>query len=134
MGLSHRGARVAWASKSGYWSVVRYLLDIGKVDVNSKDSCGRTPLHIAGFREWASIVKLLVDTGKVNVNINSWIGTTITNSLPKWTFALLLLVFLKSDTRKHCSLSGTASTVESSYLLYVYILLMSLAIQNFIRI
>ena len=92
MGLSHRGARVAWASNSGYWSVVRYLLDIGKVDVNSKDSCGRTPLHIAGFREWASIVKLLVDTGKVNVNINSWIGTTITSSLTKMDVCLIIII------------------------------------------
>jgi len=40
------------------------LLDIGKVDADSKDNGGRTPLSYA-----AENVQILLDTGKVDVDL-----------------------------------------------------------------
>ncbi|RYP69685.1 hypothetical protein DL771_005964 [Monosporascus sp. 5C6A] len=56
------------AAKKGQKSVVEQLLITGKVDVDSKDNNGRTPLWYAAGSGYEATVKLLVATGKVDVN------------------------------------------------------------------
>jgi ankyrin repeat protein len=48
--------------------VVKLLVETGKVDVDSKDTAGQTPLLRAVGQGHAAVVKLLVETGKVNVD------------------------------------------------------------------
>jgi ankyrin repeat protein len=48
--------------------VVKLLVQAGKVDVNSKDNDGRTPLSLAAREGHEAVVKLLVETGKVDVS------------------------------------------------------------------
>ncbi|PSN73797.1 hypothetical protein BS50DRAFT_597243 [Corynespora cassiicola Philippines] len=57
------------AAGNGHASVVKLLLDTGKVDVDSKDNYGRTPLLWAAEKEHESVVKLLLDTGEVDVDL-----------------------------------------------------------------
>ena len=64
--------------------MVKLLLDTGKVDVNSKDNYGRTPLLFAASRGREAVVKLLVDTGKVDVNSKDAYGQTPL-SLAAWS-------------------------------------------------
>jgi len=56
--------------------VVKLLLEQGNVDVNSKDSSGRTPLSFAA--EWGNetVVKLLLEQGNVDVNSEDSSGRT----------------------------------------------------------
>ena len=50
-------------------TVVKLLLDTGKVDADSKDNkYGPTPLSWAARRGHEAIVKLLLDTGKVDAD------------------------------------------------------------------
>lgn len=49
-------------------AVVKLLLDMGKVDVDSKDYSGRTPLSWATEDGHEAVMKLLFDTGKVYVD------------------------------------------------------------------
>jgi ankyrin repeat protein len=49
-------------------TLVKLLLWTGKVNVNSKDNDGRTPLSIAAYNGHEAVVKLLLDTGKVGVD------------------------------------------------------------------
>jgi ankyrin repeat protein len=46
---------------------VKLLLGTGKVDVNSKDSYGQTPLSWASNNGHDVVVELLLDTGNVDV-------------------------------------------------------------------
>ncbi|KAJ5259515.1 ankyrin [Penicillium angulare] len=68
---NHEGKTILhWAAKYGQEAVVKFLLDTGKVDVNCKDPCGITPLHLATMfgNERIVIVELLLDTGEVEVD------------------------------------------------------------------
>jgi ankyrin repeat protein len=56
--------------------VVKLLLDTGKVDVDSKDSDGRTPVSWAAEHGHEAVVKLLLDTGKVDVDSKDENGQT----------------------------------------------------------
>lgn len=49
-------------------AVVRLLLDTGKVDINSRDKRGRSPLSWAAGSGDGVMVKLLVDTGRADVD------------------------------------------------------------------
>jgi len=49
--------------------VVKLLLEMGKVDVKSKDNNGRTPLLWAAEKGHEAVVKLLLKTSKVNVKL-----------------------------------------------------------------
>jgi ankyrin repeat protein len=48
--------------------LVKQLLGTGKVEVDSKDKYGRTPLSWAARNEHKAIVQLLLETGKVEVD------------------------------------------------------------------
>ncbi len=57
-------------------AVVKILLDTRKVDVNSKDSDGQTPLWWAALNGQDGVVKVLLDTGKVDVDSKANDGRT----------------------------------------------------------
>ena len=72
---------LAIAAKNGREAVVKLLLDTGKVDVNSRDVNGDTPLIIAarGFylkRSYGDTITLLLNTGKVDVHAENNAGDT----------------------------------------------------------
>ena len=48
--------------------MVKLLLAAGKVDADSKDDCGRTPLWQAAKNGHEVVVKLLLATGKVDTD------------------------------------------------------------------
>jgi ankyrin repeat domain-containing protein 50 len=49
--------------------VVKQLLDLGQIDIESMDSFGQRPYSIATVRGHAAVVKLLLDTGEVEGQI-----------------------------------------------------------------
>jgi ankyrin repeat protein len=57
-------------------AVVKMLLGTGKVDVDSKDESGRTPLSWAAEKGRGPIVKMLLDIGKVDVDSKDNDGRT----------------------------------------------------------
>ncbi|KAL8402589.1 hypothetical protein RB596_009093 [Gaeumannomyces avenae] len=56
--------------------VVQFIHQAGKIDVDSKDKWGQTPLWWAARNGREAIVKLLLATGKVDVESKSWGGQT----------------------------------------------------------
>jgi ankyrin repeat domain-containing protein 50 len=59
----------------GHEAVVKLLLDTDKVEVDSMDGSGRTPLSWAAENGHEAVVKLLLDTGKVKVDsedVHGW--------------------------------------------------------------
>ncbi|KAH8693478.1 ankyrin repeat-containing domain protein, partial [Phaeosphaeriaceae sp. PMI808] len=48
----------------------------GKVDMNSKDNNGQTPLSWAAMKGHEAVVKLLLETGKVDVDLKDNDGCT----------------------------------------------------------
>jgi ankyrin repeat protein len=72
-----------WASENRHTSLLSQLLDSDKIDVDSKDDDGRTPLWWAaqnGHDE--AILMFLLDTGKVDVDLKDKNGRT-----PLWCAA-----------------------------------------------
>jgi ankyrin repeat protein len=67
---------LSWAAEYGHESVVKLLLETGKVDVDSKDNYGQTPLSWAAENGHESVVKLLLETGKVDVDSKDNYGQT----------------------------------------------------------
>jgi ankyrin repeat protein len=57
-------------------AIVKLLLQIGKVDVNSRDKSGRTPLSWAAEKGDETLVKLLLESGKVDVDSKNNSGQT----------------------------------------------------------
>jgi ankyrin repeat protein len=57
-------------------TAVKVLLATGKVDVDSKDSNGQTPLSRAAGRGYEAVVKALLATGKVDVDSKVSSGQT----------------------------------------------------------
>ncbi|KLU82836.1 hypothetical protein MAPG_01904 [Magnaporthiopsis poae ATCC 64411] len=65
------------AAKEGREDVVRLLLDTdGGVDIDFKDTAGRTPLSWAAEKGHEAVVKLLLNTGKVDVDSKVSTGQT----------------------------------------------------------
>ena len=60
----------------GVKAVVELLLETGKVDVNSKDTWGLTPLWWTAQNGHEAVVKLLLETGKVDVDSKDIWGLT----------------------------------------------------------
>jgi ankyrin repeat protein len=58
----------SWAAENGHKAVVQLLLETDKVEVDSKDSSGRTPLSWATENEHEAVVQLLLETDKVEVD------------------------------------------------------------------
>lgn len=56
--------------------MVKLLLATGKVDVDSKDRRGQTPLFYAAKNGHETVVKLLLATGKVKVDSKDDYGQT----------------------------------------------------------
>ena len=57
-------------------AVAKLLLETGKLDIDSKDSYGQTPLSWAAENGHEAIVKLLLETGKVDVDSKDKSGWT----------------------------------------------------------
>lgn len=57
-------------------TVIRLLLNTGKVDADSKDGDGRTPLLLAAQNGHEAVVKLLLDTSKVDADSKDRDGQT----------------------------------------------------------
>jgi hypothetical protein len=60
----------------GVETVIKLLFDTGKVDADSKDEGGRTPLFLAAQNGHEAVVKLLFDTGKVDADSKDEGGRT----------------------------------------------------------
>jgi hypothetical protein len=67
---------LVWAVLNRHETVVKLLLDTGKVDVDSKDPVGRTILSRAADDGKETIVKLLLATDKVDVDSKDSYGQT----------------------------------------------------------
>jgi ankyrin repeat protein len=65
-----------YATRNNHESVVKLLLETGKVDVDTKDGYGQTPLSHAARNGHESVVKLLLETGKVDIDAEDYIGRT----------------------------------------------------------
>lgn len=59
---------LSYAAKSGHEAVVRLLLAIDGVNVNSEDSYGQTPLYLAAQNGREAVVRLLLAIDGVNIN------------------------------------------------------------------
>jgi ankyrin repeat protein len=59
---------LSYAAENGHDTVIKLLLDTGKVELNSEDQDYRTPLSYAAENGHSTVIKLLLDTGKVDVN------------------------------------------------------------------
>ena len=60
--------RTSRAVEKGHKAVVKLLLNTGKVEADSKDGDGRTPLSWAAGNGHEAVVKLLLDIGKVEAD------------------------------------------------------------------
>ncbi|KAI9695104.1 MAG: hypothetical protein M1820_008929 [Bogoriella megaspora] len=60
----------------GHQSIIKLLLETGKIDINEKVAGGRTALHIAAEHGDEALVKLLLDTGKAKVNAKTHTSQT----------------------------------------------------------
>ncbi|PQE25066.1 hypothetical protein CJF31_00005928 [Rutstroemia sp. NJR-2017a BVV2] len=67
---------ISAACAGGHEAVVKILLNVGEVEVNSKDTCGYTPLSYATEVGNEAIVKMLLDTGKFKVDSKNIVGDT----------------------------------------------------------
>ncbi|KAH8654201.1 hypothetical protein BGZ61DRAFT_500637 [Ilyonectria robusta] len=61
---------------NGHEGVIQVLLDTGKVEVDSKDKEGRTPLSWASENGQEGVVQMVLDTGKVDVAAEDVRGLT----------------------------------------------------------
>ncbi|KAJ5653773.1 hypothetical protein N7490_000776 [Penicillium lividum] len=59
---------LSWAAENGHETVVKLLLQTGKVDVDLKDVYQQTPLSWAAGNGHEAVVKLLLRTGEVDVD------------------------------------------------------------------
>ncbi|OAP55707.1 hypothetical protein AYL99_09859 [Fonsecaea erecta] len=68
---------LSWAAGNGHETVVKLLLETGKVDLDSRDNeYGRTPLSRAAGNGHETVVKLLLETGKVDLDSRDKYGRT----------------------------------------------------------
>ena len=68
IGACNIDAPLSWAVEKGYEAVVKLLLATGQVDVDAKDSSGRTPLNWAAANGHEAITKLLLTTERTDNN------------------------------------------------------------------
>jgi hypothetical protein len=66
--IEYNQTPLSWAAATGHETVVKLLLDTGKVDIDSKDSDGWTPLRWAAYNGHEAVVMVLLDTGKVDID------------------------------------------------------------------
>ena len=65
-----------FASRRGYWNIVKILLDMGKINVDQKTKAGQTALHMAAEKGHIEVVTGLIMKGNASVNIQSPNGQT----------------------------------------------------------
>jgi len=75
-------SNLSLAAFNGHDAVVKLLLETGKVDADSRDGSGQTPLWWAAQNGHDAVVKLLLETGKVNADSKGGSGQT-----PLWRAA-----------------------------------------------
>ena len=63
------------ASYEGHLKVIKYLIENGKVNVNSKDDDGWTALMRASWRGYSEILQYLIEIG-ADINIKNNDGKT----------------------------------------------------------
>jgi ankyrin repeat protein len=84
IGSEARGKKLLWrAMRAGYLELVKLLLETGKVDANSKDDNGQTPLSLA-VTKGDEMIKMLLETGKVDVNAEDSDGWTPLSWAASW--------------------------------------------------
>ncbi|KAF5120440.1 Ankyrin repeat, PH and SEC7 domain containing protein secG [Metarhizium anisopliae] len=74
--LQRRGILSHLAEKGDQVIILAFLLSSDKVDVDSKDKTGRTPLSRAAEKGHEAVVKLLLETGRVNLEAKDKYGWT----------------------------------------------------------
>jgi ankyrin repeat protein len=77
IGCPSRGSNLVHiVSRYGLMNLLSCFLEMDKVDVDSKDEDGRTPLSWAARNGHEAVVKILLDTGKVDVDVRNRNGWT----------------------------------------------------------
>ena len=64
------------AAAKGHEAVVKLLLDVGNVDIESRNISGQTPLSLAATNGHAAVVQLLLEKDNVDVNSTTFQGQT----------------------------------------------------------
>ncbi|KAJ5701061.1 hypothetical protein N7488_008609 [Penicillium malachiteum] len=67
---------ICWAARNGHESIIKLLLVLENVDINSKNVRGETPLSWAAKNGHESVVKLLLATGIRDINSTDIWGET----------------------------------------------------------
>lgn len=87
------------AAIKGELDVIKYLVEVAKVPVDSKDNLHRTPLHLA-CKEWQlGSVKYLVSNRKVDVNCQDCLGTTPLHMVARDGHVYLMKALLDFDCK-----------------------------------
>ncbi|KAH8732700.1 hypothetical protein GQ44DRAFT_601972, partial [Phaeosphaeriaceae sp. PMI808] len=82
--FSKRRTILSYSAEFGYKRIVSSILeDTGKVDINSKNQYGQTPLWWAALNGHEAVVKMLLSTSKVDIDSKNQDGQT-----PLWWAAL----------------------------------------------
>jgi ankyrin repeat protein len=90
------------AVSSGHTKVARYLLSTGKVDIETTDRDGTTPVLTAVSTADMSTVVMLVDEYKANINVKDNVSSMrLSNFLPVSLPSLLMYCFLMCLGRKN---------------------------------
>ena len=71
-----RMSNLSLAAFNGHDAVVKLLLETGKVNADSKDGSGWTPLWWAAENGHEAVVKLLLEAGKVDADSKDRYGRT----------------------------------------------------------
>lgn len=71
-----RSSILHWSCKTGNMEMTKYILSLDRVDINGRESTGRTPLMLAAMRGHRSVMELLVCKG-ADVSVVDKLGNTI---------------------------------------------------------
>ncbi|KAI9704573.1 MAG: hypothetical protein M1820_005486 [Bogoriella megaspora] len=74
--LEGRHGIYMWAAKQGRTSIVKAVLDTGKVAINVRDSIGRTPLSLAAAKGHDAVFQQLLTIDRVDINSQDFEGRT----------------------------------------------------------
>ncbi|KAJ5670455.1 uncharacterized protein N7477_005818 [Penicillium maclennaniae] len=113
------------AASEGHGSIVKLLLEDGRLDPSAKDRYGRTPLHCAVSRGFENIVSILLDREDVDPDVKDMSMVTPLSDAAKFGHTGIIRLLLGSsqvdpDTRdimqrtplSHASVSGEPAAVS----------------------